>query len=80
MDQDWQGGMSDIHSATQSQHGKPLVSKLGDKRPVDLCHDVVQIKNTLGWEPTVALKDGLLLMIDDFKERLKHERPVKALS
>lgn len=42
--------------------------------------DISKIKNTLGWEPKVALRDGLLLMIDDFKERLKHERPVKALS
>ena len=40
----------------------------------------MQIKNTLGWEPKIALRDGLLLMIDDFKERLKHERPVNALA
>jgi UDP-glucuronate decarboxylase len=29
--------------------------------------DITKIKTTLGWEPKVPLREGLLLMVDDFK-------------
>lgn len=32
--------------------------------------DITKAKTTLGWEPTVQLREGLLLMVDDFKKRL----------
>ena len=32
--------------------------------------DITRAKTFLGWEPTVALKDGLKLTIEDFRERL----------
>jgi UDP-glucuronate decarboxylase len=32
--------------------------------------DITKAKTTLGWEPKVALRDGLALMVDDFKRRL----------
>lgn len=32
--------------------------------------DITKVKTELGWEPKVALKDGLVMMIDDFKHRL----------
>lgn len=32
--------------------------------------DITKIRTTLGWEPKVQLKDGLALMVDDFKRRL----------
>jgi nucleoside-diphosphate-sugar epimerase len=32
--------------------------------------DITKAKTTLGWEPKVALRDGLALMVDDFKHRL----------
>ena len=33
--------------------------------------DITKIKTMLGWEPKVALREGLTLMVDDFKKRLK---------
>ncbi|KXZ56661.1 hypothetical protein GPECTOR_1g596 [Gonium pectorale] len=32
--------------------------------------DITKVKTTLGWEPVVPLRDGLLRMVDDFKKRL----------
>lgn len=32
--------------------------------------DITKIKTQLGWEPKIALREGLLLMMDDFKKRL----------
>ena len=32
--------------------------------------DISKIKTTLGWEPTVPLKEGLQNMVDDFTKRL----------
>lgn len=32
--------------------------------------DITKAKEMLGWEPKVLLKDGLLMMVDDFKRRL----------
>ncbi|GAQ78962.1 dTDP-glucose 4-6-dehydratase/UDP-glucuronic acid decarboxylase [Klebsormidium nitens] len=32
--------------------------------------DITKAKTLLGWEPKIALRDGLPLMVDDFKERL----------
>ncbi len=32
--------------------------------------DITKIKTTLGWEPKVALRDGLAFMVEDFKKRL----------
>lgn len=39
-------------------------------RPLHRRPDITKIKTTLGWEPKVPLRDGLLLMVDDFKKRL----------
>lgn len=33
--------------------------------------DITKAKTMLGWEPKVALREGLALMVDDFKKRLK---------
>ena len=30
--------------------------------------DITKVKTLVGWEPKVALKDGLLKMVDDFKK------------
>lgn len=30
----------------------------------------MQVKQTLGWEPVVPLKEGLALMVEDFARRL----------
>ncbi|MEW5303568.1 MAG: hypothetical protein WDW36_006247 [Sanguina aurantia] len=35
--------------------------------------DITKIKTALGWEPKVALRDGLKLMMEDFKVRLHVE-------
>lgn len=35
----------------------------------------MQAKKQFGWEPKVALKQGLALMIDDFSERLRVVKP-----
>ncbi|MEW5310074.1 MAG: hypothetical protein WDW38_001905 [Sanguina aurantia] len=35
--------------------------------------DITKIKSALGWEPKVALRDGLKLMVEDFKVRLHVE-------
>mmetsp|Transcript_18066 Transcript_18066/g.32983 ORF Transcript_18066/g.32983 Transcript_18066/m.32983 type:complete len:329 (-) Transcript_18066:377-1363(-) len=32
--------------------------------------DITKVKSTLGWEPKVPLRQGLTLMVDDFKKRL----------
>lgn len=32
--------------------------------------DITKVKTTLGWEPKVPLKEGLAMMVDDFKKRL----------
>ena len=37
-----------------------------------------QAKTQLGWEPKVALRDGLRRMVQDFTERLEVEMPAKA--
>jgi nucleoside-diphosphate-sugar epimerase len=37
--------------------------------------DAVQVKKQYGWEPKVALREGLGLMVDDFKERLSITSP-----
>jgi UDP-glucuronate decarboxylase len=39
--------------------------------PMQRCPDITLAKSVLGWEPTIALRDGLKLMIDHFRE---HER------
>jgi nucleoside-diphosphate-sugar epimerase len=31
--------------------------------------DVTKAKTLIGWEPKIALREGLPLMVDDFKER-----------
>ncbi|KAG1660343.1 hypothetical protein FOA52_014396 [Chlamydomonas sp. UWO 241] len=36
--------------------------------------DITKAKTMLGWEPKVALRDGLLHMVDDFKKRLELEK------
>eukprot|EP00210_Caulerpa_lentillifera_P002523 g2420.t1 len=33
--------------------------------------DITKTTTTLGWSPKIPLKDGLALMVDDFKKRLK---------
>jgi hypothetical protein len=35
----------------------------------------VQVKAQYGWEPKVALREGLGLMVDDFKDRLSVTTP-----
>lgn len=35
--------------------------------------DITKMRNKFGWEPKVALKDGLARMVDDFKARLHVE-------
>ena len=35
-----------------------------------VCAGVLQAKSQLGWEPQVALRDGLRRMVKDFSERL----------
>lgn len=35
--------------------------------------DITKARTTLGWEPKVALRDGLQLMVDDFRKRLHLE-------
>jgi nucleoside-diphosphate-sugar epimerase len=32
--------------------------------------DITKIKAALGWEPKVPLREGLALMVEDFKKRL----------
>lgn len=39
------------------------------------CMCPVQAKKMLGWEPKVALRDGLAKMVDDFTKRLGLEKP-----
>lgn len=33
--------------------------------------DITKAKEVLGWEPKIVLRDGLVLMEDDFRERLQ---------
>jgi dTDP-D-glucose 4,6-dehydratase len=33
--------------------------------------DITKAKTLLGWEPRVALRDGLVPMVDDFRKRLR---------
>ncbi len=35
--------------------------------------DITRAKHTLGWEPTIKLKEGLTKAIPCFAELLKHE-------
>lgn len=35
----------------------------------------MQATKQFGWEPKIALKEGLSLMVDDFRERLKVTTP-----
>ena len=35
----------------------------------------MQVKAQYSWEPKVALKEGLALMVDDFKQRLSVTTP-----
>ncbi|KAK9823383.1 hypothetical protein WJX72_002384 [[Myrmecia] bisecta] len=37
--------------------------------------DITKIKTRLGWEPKVALREGLALMVDDFAKRLHVTKP-----
>lgn len=32
--------------------------------------DITKVKEMLGWQPEVQLREGLLRMVDDFKHRL----------
>ena len=36
--------------------------------------DITKAKNHLGWQPTIALTDGLKLTIDDFRQRIDGEK------
>jgi len=38
--------------------------------PMQRCPDITLIHSTYGWSPTVALRDGLALMIDAFRTEL----------
>jgi len=40
--------------------------------------DITKAKEVLGWEPKVVLRDGLVLMEDDFRERLAVPKKTKA--
>jgi len=42
-----------------------------DRDPRRRCPDISRIRDGLGWEPEVALKDGLLTVLEDMKNRLK---------
>ena len=33
--------------------------------------DITKVREALGWEPKVALRDGLKMMVQDFADRLK---------
>eukprot|EP00250_Pteridium_aquilinum_P011432 c20065_g1_i1 orf=383-1708(+) len=35
--------------------------------------DITRAKNLLGWEPKISLKDGLPMMVDDFRRRVSHD-------
>jgi UDP-glucuronate decarboxylase len=35
--------------------------------------DITKMKNKYGWQPQVPLREGLALMVDDFKKRLHVE-------
>jgi len=45
------------------------------KLAVDRHLNDAQVKAQYGWEPTVALREGLALMVDDFKQRLSVTSP-----
>ena len=51
-----------------SEHPEGCVLMMG-------CTCLVQAKKMLGWEPKVALRDGLAKMVDDFAKRLGVEKP-----
>jgi UDP-glucuronate decarboxylase len=40
--------------------------------------DISKAKEILEWEPKVVLRDGLVLMEDDFRERLSVPKKTKA--
>jgi len=40
--------------------------------------DITKAKEVLGWEPKIVLRDGLVLMEDDFRERLAVPKKTKA--
>lgn len=40
--------------------------------------DITKAKEVLDWEPKVVLRDGLVLMEDDFRERLAVPKKAKA--
>ena len=42
--------------------------------PKQRCPDITKAKKLLGWEPKVALADGLRLTLDFFKQQLANER------
>jgi UDP-glucuronate decarboxylase len=37
--------------------------------------DITKAKTWLGWEPTVPLREGLKLTIDDFRSRMNNPQP-----
>lgn len=40
--------------------------------------DITKAKEVLGWEPKIVLRDGLVLMEGDFRERLAVPKKTKA--
>ncbi|WP_036484771.1 UDP-glucuronic acid decarboxylase family protein [Myxosarcina sp. GI1] len=38
--------------------------------------DITKAKNLLGWEPTIPLREGLKLTIEDFRSRIENEKPL----
>ena len=55
----------------------PIVFKpLPQDDPKQRCPDIAKAKNLLGWEPKVALADGLRMTLDFFKQRLAEKKVV----
>ena len=62
--------LSDIVLELTGSQSKIVYRPLPEDDPVQRRPDITKARELLGWEPTVALRDGLIKTIDWFKKSL----------
>ena len=65
--------LADQVSAMCGSKGGVKYMPLPQDDPQQRKPDITRAETLLGWSPTIKLKDGLRLTVDDFARRLKHE-------
>jgi UDP-glucuronate decarboxylase len=65
--------LADQVSAMCGSKGGVTYMPLPQDDPQQRKPDITRAQTLLGWTPTIKLKDGLRLTVDDFARRLKHE-------